>query len=110
MTRRSGSIRAATAPTPIAARPTKKLGRNAQAIADESEAIKLDPSEPVYFDNRGLSYEEEGEYDRAVIDYDEAIRISPRANFLTNRGNAYRGEDQGRSEPRYRRLRPRDPA
>ena len=60
-----------------------------QAIADESEAIKLDPLEPEYFDNRGLSYAENGDYDRAIADYNEAIRLKPQANFLTDRGDSY---------------------
>ena len=60
-----------------------------QAIADESEAIKLDPLEPEYYDNRGLSYAENGDYDRALIDFNEAIRLRPQANFLTNRGDTY---------------------
>ena len=29
------------------------------------------------------------EYDRAIADYNEAIRLGPRANFYTNRGDAY---------------------
>ncbi len=29
------------------------------------------------------------DYDRAITDYNEAIRLSPRANFYTNRGDAY---------------------
>jgi tetratricopeptide (TPR) repeat protein len=36
-----------------------------------------------------LSYAANGDYDRAIADYDEAIRLAPRANFLTNRGDAY---------------------
>ena len=44
---------------------------------------------PEYFDNRGLSYAANGDYDRAIADYNEAIRITPQANFLTNRGDAY---------------------
>jgi tetratricopeptide (TPR) repeat protein len=88
-----------------------KLGRNGRAIADESEAIKLEPSEPTYFDNRGLSYAEEGEYDRAIIDYNEAIRLSPRANFLTNRGNAYQAKgDLSRAIADYDRAIQLNPA
>ena len=56
---------------------------------DASEAIRLDPTRPEFFDNRGLSYAENGDYDRAIADYNEAIRIAPQANFLTNRGDAY---------------------
>ena len=29
------------------------------------------------------------EYDRAIADYSEAIRLRPQANFFTNRGDAY---------------------
>ncbi len=36
-----------------------------------------------------MSYAENGDYDRAVADYNEAIRLSPQANFLTNRGDSY---------------------
>ena len=111
MTRRSSSTPAATAPTPIAARPTGSSAATGRAIADESEAIKLDPSEPAYFDNRGLSYAEEGDYDRAIIDYNEAISISPRANFLTNRGNAYQAKgDLSRAIADYDRAIQLNPA
>jgi tetratricopeptide (TPR) repeat protein len=44
---------------------------------------------PEYFDNRGLTYAAMHDYDKAVADYDQAIRIEQRANFLTNRGDAY---------------------
>ena len=64
-----------------------------------------------YFDNRGLSYAEEGDYDRGVIDYDEAIRISPRANFLVNRGNAYQAKgDLSRAIADYDRAIQLNPA
>jgi tetratricopeptide (TPR) repeat protein len=65
------------------------MGRNDRALLDNSEAIRLDPRMPEYFDNRGLSYAANGDYDRAIADYNEAIRIAPQANFLTNRGDAY---------------------
>jgi tetratricopeptide (TPR) repeat protein len=65
------------------------MGRNDRALLDDSEAIRLDPRMPEYFDNRGLSYAANGDYDRAIADYNEAIRITPQANFLTNRGDAY---------------------
>jgi tetratricopeptide (TPR) repeat protein len=29
------------------------------------------------------------QYDKAIADYDQAIRIEPRANFFTNRGDSY---------------------
>ena len=44
---------------------------------------------PEFFDNRGLNYQANGDYDRAIADFNEAIRLQPKANFLTNRGDAY---------------------
>jgi tetratricopeptide (TPR) repeat protein len=63
--------------------------RAGQAIADDSAAIRLDPTSPEYFDNRGLNYAANGDYDRAITDYNEAIRIKPQPNFLTDRGDSY---------------------
>jgi tetratricopeptide (TPR) repeat protein len=42
------------------------------------------------FNNRGLAYVKKGEYDRAIQDYDEAIRLDPNfAKAFNNRGAAY---------------------
>ena len=50
-----------------------------------------------------------GDYDRAIADYNEAIRLNPKyALAYTNRGNAWR--QQGRLRPRHRRLQRGDPA
>jgi tetratricopeptide (TPR) repeat protein len=57
-------------------------------------AALLNPSEPEYFDNRALSHAKEGKYDLAIIDYNEAIRISQRASFLTHRGDAYQAKGE----------------
>ncbi len=67
----------------------KKLDNREQALADESQAIKIKPTDPINFDNRGLSYQENGDHDRAIADFDEAIRLRPQASFLTNRGDSY---------------------
>ena len=67
----------------------KKLGKTDLVIADESEAIRLDPGIPEHFDNRGLSHNRNADYDRAIVDFSAAIRIRPEAKFLTNRGDAY---------------------
>src|SRR6516225_5830016 len=58
-------------------------------FADDTEAIRLDPLTPEFFDNRGLAYADNGDYDRAIADYNEAIRLRPEAKFLDNRGNSY---------------------
>ena len=47
-----------------------------QAIADFSEAIRLDPSAMAYR-GRGRAYFHQGEHDRAVADFNEVIRLEP---------------------------------
>ncbi len=43
------------------------------------------------FDNRGVAYKLKGEYDRALPDYEEAIRLNPNsAKPYNNRGIIYR--------------------
>jgi tetratricopeptide (TPR) repeat protein len=45
----------------------------------------------IAFNNRGVAYRLKGEYDRALTDYDEAIRLNPNsANAHNNRGIIYR--------------------
>ncbi|MCH9051327.1 MAG: tetratricopeptide repeat protein [Proteobacteria bacterium] len=49
----------------------------------------------VAFTNRGLAYKSKGQWDRAIADFSEAIRLKP--DFVTafnNRGNAYYGKGQ----------------
>jgi tetratricopeptide (TPR) repeat protein len=47
--------------------------------------------------DRGLAYENLAQYDRAIRDYDEAIRLQPnRGLFFADRGNAY--QDKGQYE------------
>ena len=47
----------------------------------------------VAFSNRGLAYKKKGQWDKAIGDYDEAIRLKPDFAFaLNNRGNAYYGK------------------
>ena len=62
------------------------------AIADFSEAIRLDPECVEAYVERGRAYAgtELQEYDRAIADFTEAIRLDPtRAEILVDRGNAY---------------------
>src|SRR5215475_9343965 len=47
------------------------------------------------FYNRGIAYRGKGQFDRAIQDYDEAIRLNPNnASAFFMRGNAYAGKDQ----------------
>src|SRR5215831_370604 len=58
-----------------------------RAIAEYSEAIRLDPKNPNAFSNRGNAYGNKGDYDRALSDYNEAIRLDPQfAIAFNNRG------------------------
>lgn len=47
-----------------------------QALADNSEAIRIEPKWYFYI-TRAQLYQKNGAYDRAVADYDEALRRSP---------------------------------
>jgi tetratricopeptide (TPR) repeat protein len=43
--------------------------------------------------NRGFNYDNKGEHDRAIVDFDEAIRLNPQyALAYNNRGVAYNGK------------------
>jgi tetratricopeptide (TPR) repeat protein len=62
-----------------------------RAIADYSEAIRLDPKYADAYYGRGLTYRNKGDLEVAIADYSEAIRLDPKlASAYNNRGNAYR--------------------
>ena len=68
------------------------------AIADYSEAIRLNPTEPLALalTFRGAAYHRKGDDDHAMADYEEAIRIFPKnASAYSNRGITFaaRNED-----------------
>jgi tetratricopeptide (TPR) repeat protein len=48
-----------------------------RAIADLSEAIRLDPTLGAAYHNRGRAYRKKGEHHRAIADLTEAIRLEP---------------------------------
>jgi tetratricopeptide (TPR) repeat protein len=61
-----------------------------RAIADYSDAVRLDPKFAAAFYNRGLAYQfGKQDFDRAITDYTEAIGLDPKhARALYNRGVA----------------------
>jgi carboxyl-terminal processing protease len=66
-----------------------------RAIADYSEAIRLDPKYALAFGNRGSTYDDKKEFDRAIADYNEAIRLNPKyAVAFNNRGVAHRNKKE----------------
>ena len=60
------------------------------AIADFSEAIRLNPSCADAYDHRGWAYDEKRDYDKAIADYSEAIHLDPNyALAYDGRASAY---------------------
>ena len=60
------------------------------AIADSSEAIRLNPQTQNAHNNRGVARNAKGDFDGAIADYNEAIRLEPtNVVVYNNRGVAY---------------------
>ena len=60
------------------------------AIADFTQAIKLDPNNAFIYGNRGSAYHSKGDYDRAIADYTQYIKLDPNnVTVYNNRGAAY---------------------
>jgi tetratricopeptide (TPR) repeat protein len=69
------------------------------ALADYSEALRLNPSSASAYNNRGIIFRIRHDYDRAIADYDHAIALNPdyTAAFY-NRALAYTDKsDYGRA-------------
>jgi lipoprotein NlpI len=67
-------------------------GDNDRAIADYTDAIRLDSKYVDAYFNRGQAYKNKGEFDHAVADYTEAIRLNPKfmqAYFYRGLANLY---------------------
>jgi lipoprotein NlpI len=61
-----------------------------RAIADCTEAIRLNPKYAPAFGDRGDAHYHKGDYDRAIADDTEAIRLDPKyALSFSGRGDAY---------------------
>lgn len=59
-----------------------------KAIADYTEAIRLNPEFAAAFHNRGETWLNKGEFDKALADLTEAIRLNPNnERSFNNRGN-----------------------
>ena len=58
-----------------------------KAIADYTEAIRLDAKHALAYNNRGRAYWSNNNYDKAIADYTEAIQLTPKyALVFNNRG------------------------
>ena len=65
-------------------------GDQDKAIADYTEAIRLDPKYADAYNRRADAYEIDGEYDKAIADFTAAIRLNPKdANLYRSRSGTY---------------------
>src|SRR6516164_9622897 len=64
----------------------RSKGDSDRAIADLSEAIRLDPKYAEAYYLRGVSYRNKGDLARAISDYSEAIRLDPSLQPPTTTG------------------------
>ena len=63
---------------------------NDKAIADFTEAIRLDPPFATAYLNRGLALQAKNEPDKAIADYTEALRLNPGyVRAMQERGRAW---------------------
>src|SRR3974390_567511 len=52
-------------------------------------ALEIDPKMAVAYNNRGNAYDDKGQYDRALADYNKALDLNPKyAEAYYNRGRA----------------------
>ncbi|MDR0707369.1 MAG: tetratricopeptide repeat protein [Treponema sp.] len=62
-----------------------------RAIADYTQAIRIDPKYALAYHNRGVAYEVKKDFDRAMSDYNQVILLDPNyAKAYHGRGVAYR--------------------
>ncbi len=61
-----------------------------QAILYFNKAIELDPTNPMFYSNRGAAYGAKGGNDRAISDWTKALEINPKySSAYYNRGRTY---------------------
>lgn len=67
-----------------------KKGDYVKAIADYTEAIRLDPKLALAYYSRGLTSVKKADYDKAITDFTEVIRLDPKYSIAYYaRGSCY---------------------
>jgi tetratricopeptide (TPR) repeat protein len=56
----------------------QRKGEHDKAIADYSEAIRLDPKNSEGYSGRGYGLQRKGEHDKAIADFTSAILLDPK--------------------------------
>src|SRR5713101_221157 len=73
----------------IRGRAYRANGDYDHAIADYTEAIRIEPNYGLAFYSRGIAYFNKKDYDRAIADYTVSLRLAPEDVIaLQNRGHA----------------------
>ena len=62
---------------------------NDKAIADLTEAIRLEPKTWLFYYGRGLAWADKEDHARAITDYNEAIGLNPNGASYVGRGYAW---------------------
>ena len=85
------------------AREIERGGR----LARLNEDIRRDPNNADHYANRGEFHADNGDYDRAIMDYNTALRVDPTAEYVySSRGRAYAKKgDHERSEADFAKAR-----
>jgi len=63
---------------------TQATGYHEHTVADQTQAIQVDPKNKVDYNTRGLANNATGDYDGAVADFSEAIRLDPKYALAYN--------------------------
>ncbi len=68
-----------------------------KTLADDNQAIQLNPQLAKAYNNRGIVYYEQGKYEKALAEYNQAIQLNPKYfEAYCNRGVIY--YEQGKYE------------
>lgn len=65
------------------------LNKIDQALASVQATIDADPKNPTNYFNKGILYEKQGEFEKAIAAYEESINIKPTFDALYNAGALY---------------------
>ena len=63
------------------------MDNNNQTLHELEEAIRLNPEDATAYLSRGYAYHKKGEYDKAIEDFDNAVRLCP--NYETDFINSH---------------------